>query len=1096
MGLIRVAIRRPLTTLMVFIILFIMGIRSYFLLQIDNFPSIDFPVVSVVTVFPNASPQDVSDLVVEPIEEAVAGISGIDKILSSANEGVGTVTIEFEDGVDGNVAAIEVERRVSGIGGQLPEDAEEPSIIKADIGAIPIMNLVLRGPQTQDNLFDFADEFLVDRFQAIPGVASVNISGGRDQEIHVDVDMEQLSAYKLSLDDIKKAIQDSSETFPVGTIEQGRQKSTIRSVGDFNNISDIENIVVRDGVGGKVFLRNVATIEQGFEDKDQFIRYNGSDAVSISVTKTTDGNTVDVADNLYEILDDVQNDLPAEAELVLVTDASSDIRASVNGVQQDLILAILITGIVMLAFLHRLPTTFIVLFAIPTSLISTLIVMWAMGFTLNQITLLAMTLIIGNLVDDSIVVLENTEYHLGLGKTPAQASIDARQEILLPSLVIASTDLVVYLPVAFMSGIPGQFFFPYGITIVSATVVSLFVGFTLTPMLASKWMKAKDAPKPKRTGLLWLLEKIFFPITWLWSLFTRAWDATFAFLSNFYAGVIRLALANFFTQLVVILIGIGAFAAGIYLVVGGFVGLEIFPQTDDGQFRVEIEMPPGTNLEATDQIVRQVELIILQEVPETAALLTVVGTSSGGGGGPGGGPSTVASNQARINGRLIDALDRERSTTEIIDDLRPFLQSLPEALITAGLNANGPGGSSPVSMEVFGPDADTLIELANQVEDVMASVDGVVDIKNTGASRSPETEVIINRDLAIDQGLRPSDVAGTLRTALSGETVANFETGANTEIDVTLRLDEVSREDLQQVLQLPLGFSNGQPVRLERFASVEETLAPATINRTNRRQILEVASGVQGRAAGDVTNDVVAAIDDQVVFPVGYGFQLSGGSEAQQEIFGQFIQAIILAIALIYILMVALYQSWLQPLAIMISLPVAIVGAFGGLALTNNTVNILSLLGIILLIGIITKNAILLVDFTNQARAEGASRKDALIEAGRRRLRAILMTSFTLVFALMPMLLAVGAGAENRKSLAAVVMGGAISSNLLTLILIPVVYTWFDAGGSGISRFFGWIIGTSKSEDDDTTVSTGNPMPAPQPQPSSSMSVNPEPDAA
>ena len=1091
MALIRMAIRRPMTTLMIFVILLVMGYRSYTLLQIDSFPDIDFPVVSIVTVFPNASPQDVADLIVEPVEEAVAGISGIDTITSSANEGVGTVTIAFRDGVDGNVAAIEVERRVSAIGGQLPDDAQEPSIIKADIGAFPIMNLVLRGPQSQDALFEFADEFLVDRFQAIPGVASVSLSGGRDREIQVNVDMEQLSAYKLSLDDVERNIRDSSETLPVGTIEQGRQKSTIRSVGDFTSLADIENIVLSASPGGQVFLRNVATVEEGFEDESQIIRYNGTDAVSISITKTSDGNTVEVADTLYAILDDIQTDLPAGAELILVTDASSDIRGSVNGVQQDLVLAILITGVIMLLFLHRIPTTLIVLFAIPSSLISTLIVMWAMGFTLNQITLLAMTLIIGNLVDDSIVVLENTEYHLSLGKTPPQAAIDARQEILLPSLVIASTDLVVYLPVAFMSGIPGQVFFPYGITIVSATAVSLFVGFSLTPMLASKWMRAKDAPRQKPTGLLWIISLLLTPITWFWGLFTRGWDAAFRGLANFYAGVIRLALANFFTQLLVILLGIGAFAAGIYLVVGGLVGTEFFPQTDDGQFRIEIEMPPGTNLDATDQVVRQVELIVIEEVPEIAALLTVVGTSSGGGGG---GVSTAASNEARVNGRLVDISERTRSTTDIINDLRPLLQSLPEALVSPGLNTNGPGGNNPVSLEVFGPDAETLIELANQVESIMATVPGVVDIKNTGAARSPETEIIVDRDLAIDQGLRPSDVAGTLRTALSGETISNFDTADGTEIDVTLRLDEASREELARVLQLPLGYSNGQPVRLERFASVQETLAPATISRTDRRQVLEVASGVEGRAAGDVTDDVEAAIQEQVKFPVGYGFELSGSSEGQREVFAEFGQAIVLAILLIYVLMVALYQSWLQPLAIMISLPVAIVGAFGGLYLTGTTLNILSLLGVILLIGIITKNAILLVDFANQAREEGATRKEALIEAGRRRLRAILMTSLTLVCALIPMLLAVGAGATNRKPLAAVVMGGAISSNLLTLILIPVIYTWFDVGGSGLGRFFRWVIGLKKTED-ETAPAGETPTPAPQPQPSTSMSSNPEPDA-
>ncbi len=1116
MGLTRLSLRRPLTMLMIILALAIMGYRAYTFLQLDRFPAVNFPFVAIVTVFPGASPEDVEKLVVKPIEDAVATISGIDEITSQATEGVGTVTIAFVEGTDGNAAAIDVERQVSGVKGELPDEAQDPTIIKADLNAIPVLVMSLSGPQSQDALFDLAENYLKSRFQAVPGVASVSIAGGREREVQVNVDPAKLAAYGISLGAVQQALAANNITFPAGSIEAGRQKLSVRSVGEFSNLKEIEDIVVsnkdKDSAqpgqdrGGYVYLRDIATVSYGLKDQDSKLRYNGQEAVSISTIKSSDSNTVEVVDSLNKVIEEINQELPTGAKLTVVNDNASFIKDAVAAVLEDLVLAILICGLVMLVFLHTIRSTFIVLLAIPISIIFTFLVMWMLGFSLNQLTLLALTLVIGILVDDSIVVIENIERHLKMKKPPKQAALDGRREIGLAAITITLVDVVVYLPVAFMSGIVGQFFYSYGVTIAVAALASLFIAFTLTPMLAGFWMKDESQPEVAPRGIRKFFGYLFRPIGWLWNGFIYLWEKGFSLLARFYGLTLRFFLWNFLTQSLAVILAILALAGGFYLVVGGFVGTEFFPQEDDGQIRINVEMPPSTNLDTTDLVTRQIERIILDNVPEATGILTRVGGSSGGGFGIGG----RASNLGTVNLTLVDRADRERSTTDVVEDLRPRFQNIPEALVTVALMSGMEGGGgSAIQVQIFGDNPDTLIDLANRVETVIQTVPGVVDVKNTDALRAPETELVVDRDQALDLGLAPVQVATTLRTALSGSQVGKFNPpDGGSEMDITLRLNEAARGDFNQLMQTPLSYVKSQPITLDRVVDQQLTEAPARINRSDRQRTLSVGSGVSGRAAGDVTNDIEAAINQQVEFPVGYGFKFVGTSEVQRESFNQLIQAILLAIALVYMLLVALYQSWLQPLAIMFSLPVTLVGAFGGLWLTGYTLNLISMLGIVLLTGVVTKNAILIVDFTNNLRQEeGYSRKEALVQAGQLRLRAVLMTTFTLVFALIPLLLGTGAGAETRAPLAAVVIGGSISSTLLTLILVPVVYNFFDWGGGITARTFSTILGTrapikdqDKEEEQEKPERGREPTPPrPAPQPGSAISLNPpkpDPDAA
>lgn len=1078
MGITKLSVRRPLTMLMLILALAILGWRGFTLLKVDRFPPVDFPFVSVVMVYPGASPQDVEEQVVKPIEDAVAGIPGIDFIQSISNESVGFVVIAFLEGVDGNQAAIDVERQVATIKGTLPDDALEPSIVKADFNAIPIMNIILSGSQSQDELFKIADNQIKPSLQSIKGVASVSVAGGRDRIIAVKLDANKLTAFNLPISSLNQTFALNNLTFPIGTLAEGRVKTNIRAEGSFQSLAGIENMVIAGGpspfgggggrpapkgsdTGGLVYVRDVATVEDTFADTSILQRYNGQDTVVISVVKASDANVIEVADTIRERLDGLNASLPGGAKAVIVSDDSNFIKNSVKSVEEDLILAILVTGLVMLMFLHTIRSTFIVLLAIPTSLLSTFLVMWILGYTLNVLTLLALTLTIGILVDDSIVVLENIERHLRMKKSPKQAAIEGRAEIGGAAIAITLVDVVVYVPVAFTSGIIGQFFRSYGITIVVATLFSLFMSFTLTPMLAAYWLKdEREGAEKVSAGLGKLFGTLFKPVVWLWDKFTAGWDKGFNFLANLYARVIKLTLTNGWTQFITLVIAFALLGAAFLL--APIIGFEFAPQEDDGQFTVSIEMPPATNLLTTDSVARQIEQIILREVPETTSILTRVG----------GGASSASifsdslggGNTASVFVQVVNKNNRERKLTEIVDALRPVVSQIPDAIISVDMAGLVGGMETGVSLQVYGPDPDVLVTLANQVAEIVRTTPNTTDVVNNDAVRAPEMQIKLDRTRLADLGLSVAQVSGDLRTAVTGSNIGDYAPNGGEKVNIILRLDENSRQDLAKVLQLPVGYISGKPVLLGQVAEIERTFAPSVINRYNRQRILTISSGVIGTNAGGIANDVEARIKKEVTFPPEYGYRFSGATEEQRQSFGQLGSAIGLSVILIYMLLVALYQDILQPLAIMFTLPMALIGVLVGLVLSHNSLNIFSLLGVIVLFGVVTRNAILIVDFANQLREQGLNRKEALVEAGRLRLRPIAMTASTLVFALLPILLSTADGSESRTPIAAVMVGGAITGGLMALVVTPVLYNILDALGNGIKTLFGWLSGKKAAE--------------------------------
>jgi len=1081
MGLTKLAITRPLTMLMIILAMVVFGLRSYSELQVDRYPSVDFPVVSVIVAYPGAGPEDVERDIVKPIEDAVATVGGVDTITGKAQENVGIIVVAFQQDVNASNATSEVERKVAAIKGTLPDDAKEPSVVKADLNALPIMEMVLSGEKGQNELYAMAVNDIQPRLQAIKGVASVTVSGGQDRIITVEPDPAKLAAYGVPIEGIQQKLRFNNMSIPSGSLDEGRQKTTVRSVGDFTAIEDIENVVIGQvpiidqapqgmNTGGSIYLRDLATVSETYADSTQFLRYNGQDAVSITVVKTSDANTVEVADDVRAVISDINTDLPTGAEITIAVDDSEFTRQSIDSVIEDLILAILITGLVILLFLHNIRSTFIVILAIPVSLITTFAIMWMMGFSLNVLTLLALTLTIGILVDDSIVVIENIERHLKMGKPPWKAALEGRAEIGLAAITITLVDVAIYVPIAFTTGTVGQFFRSYGVTIASTVLLSLFVSFTLTPMLAASWLRAETDEKRAPRGLGKFFHKLMLPVNKLWAGFSVVWEKSFDALANAYAFTIRMALKNVFTETLVIALAVAATVGGIAMIAAGMVGSEFLPQEDDGKVTINIEMPAGTNVAATDRAVRQAEQIILDEVPETVFVISNIGSSTtsffSGGGGSG-------ENKATVTLQLVDKNQRDRSVIDVADDLRTALKKIPEASATISLSSvfSVGAGASAIELQVYGKDSKTLAQLADEVEGVMKTVPGVVDIVNSDAAQAPEAQLMIDRAMATNQGLTPAQVGMTLRTALNGTEVGTYRDQNGDDLSIILRMDEAARRDVTSLLDIPVGYNNGQQIRLGQVTTLARDEAPAVINRTDRQRTMKLSAGVSGRASGDVMADLEVALNEQVDFPTGYGYVFSGLSEQQTQSFKSLIQALFLGILFMYILMVALFQSWIHPVTIMTSLPVATVGAFGGLYLFGLTLNIFSLLGIILLMGIVTKNAILLVDFTNELRTEhGYSRKKALIEAGRLRLRPILMTTFAIVGAMMPILLNTGAGSEVRAPLAAVLIGGSLTSTLLTLILVPVAYNFFDSATGMLGRTFRKLFGGDAPQSSAATA--------------------------
>ncbi|MFN0071371.1 MAG: efflux RND transporter permease subunit [Chloroflexota bacterium] len=1013
MGLTRLAITRPLAVLMFIVCLVLLGGVSYTKLRQDRFPAISFPAVFVRIDYPGAGPGDVEELITKPIENAVAGLPGVELLSSNSSEGSATINIRFVEGTDTNLAAQDVERRLAGVRGRLPVDAGVPSVTKADATAFPIMNIAMSsGSRGIADIFAMANDDILPKLQAVPGVADVQIQGGLQREVQVKVDSARLRAYGISIQSLNNALARENISTPGGRISEGDRSQGVRALGQLQTVDDIKNLVIQTNPR-VVRVADVATVTDTYREQARIQRFNSADAVGFTITKQADANGVQVSDDIRKALETIQRTVPRDVRMQVTSDAASFTKKSIGAVQNDLLIAVVLTGGVLFLFLHSWRNTLIVLLAIPTCLISTLLVMFFSGFSINVITLLALALTIGILVDDSIVVLENINRHLENGEDPTQAALKGRSEIGLAAIAITLVDVIVFLPVSFMTGNIGRLFKEFGVTIAATTLLSLFVSFTLTPMLASRWLKPGH-----ETGLV--------------ARFGRWWERGYDAIARKYRSVLAFGLRMRFA---VLGIGFASLAVSYMMLQTNMIGSEYAPAEDDGLFQVNISMPAGTSLDGTNAVARRVETI-LKTIPEVHDIFTSVG-----GGGGGGGANT---RNATIAVQLAEHKERHRTVFEVISEFRRLTRGIPDAQIRASVqNPLAGGGGSGISIRIQGDDLQVLEEIAGRIESVVRSTQGAVDVQNSASQRDPEIRAVLDRERLADLRVSASAAAQALRTSVGGVVVTQLRPEGSDQLDIRVIASDSERTDIAGIGGIPLVGEGGSLVRLDQVAQITAQSGPARIERSDRQRRVDVSGGVSGRSLGDVSRDIRAELA-RLPMPDGYRWIMAGQVQQMEQATTTLLSTLILSVLLIYMLMVALFESWLTPLSIMFALPVALVGAFTGLWITGNTFNIFSLIGMIMLMGLVGKNAILLIDYTNTLRQRGYERTEALLEAGQTRLRPIVMTTSTVVFAMLPLALKLEAGGETRAPMAVVIIGGVLSSTILTLVLVPGVYTMLD----------------------------------------------------
>jgi len=1033
MALTRLAISRPLAILMLIIGLVLMGVVSYTRMKVDRFPAISFPAVFVSIQYAGAAPTDMEELIAKPVENAVSGLPGIDTITSTSSEGSVSLNVRFVEGTETNQAAMDVERRISSIRRRLPVDMDAPQITKADVTAQPIMNIALSGQRTLGELFDVGNDTILPKLQSVDGVADVQLVGGLQREIQVKINPDRLRAYGVSLTTIQTAMQRENVSSPSGRLTEGMGSESVRAMASVRTVNDLKNLIVVGpgstgvgtgtqaaattavGTGRTVRLQDVAEVVDTYREQTRLQRFNGQDAVGFTLTKQADANSIQVADNIKATVATLQRSLPKDVKMTITSDTSIFTRRSIDSVIFDLNLAVLLTGVVLLVFLHAWRNAFIVLLSIPTSLNSTFLVMFFMGFSLNIITLLALALTIGILVDDSIVVIENISRHLENGEEPRQAALRGRSEISLAAISITLVDVIVFLPVSFMTGNIGRLFKEFGITIAAATLFSLFISFSLTPMLASRWLQNSH----EQHGPL--------------AKFGVFWDRGYDKVALGYRWLLGKALT---LRWFVVALSATLLVLSLMMVKYNLIGSEYTPPEDDGNFSVDVTMPPGTSLAGTDAVVMRVEAGVAA-IPEVENVFTSVG----GGGGFGGGGGTRAGS---LRVQLKDKHSRERSVFQVLTDVRRLARQVPEAQLRASVSSPlAGGGGGGLSIDIQGDDFGKLGEIAKQIEQAARQTPGAVDVQNNAEQRDPEMRAIIDRERAADLRINATQISDTMRAMVGGIVVTQLRPEVGNQIDVRVIANDAARATPSLVGAIPLIVDANTTVRLDQVATLVKDAGPARIQRTNRQRVVSVNGSVSGRSLGDVARDV-RAVTDTMPLPEGYSLRFAGQVQQLELAFSTLLQALTLSVLLVYMLMVALYESWLTPFAIMFSLPVSLVGALTGLYLTGNTFNIFSLIGMIMLMGLAGKNAILLVNFCDTLRRQGMERREAILESGYIRLRPILMTTSTMLFAMLPLAMKLEEGGESRAPLAVVIMGGVISSSLLTLVLVPSIYTILD----------------------------------------------------
>jgi len=1032
----QVSLRNPVFATMVMVAFVVLGIFSFNRLQVDQFPNIDFPVVVVQVAYPGASPEIVESEVTKKVEEAVNAVAGVNTLTSRSYEGQSIVIIEFQLTVDGRKAAEDVREKIAILRPVFRDEVEEPRVLRFDPASRSIWSVAVIPQEANGKtpsaveLTTWAEQIFKKRLENVRGVGSVTLVGGTKRAINIDLDPSAMEALGVTTEQINAAVRNENQDLPVGTLKTGEAERVVQVLSRLQNPQDFEQIIVARRGGQAVRLGQVARVSDGTQEVESLALYNGQRTLLLQVQKAQDENTIAVTDGLKAAVAALGAELPSGVRLEQIADGSRPIRVSVENVRRTLIEGAVLTVLIVFLFLNSWRSTVITGLTLPIALIGTFFFMNLFGFTINMITLMALTLSVGLLIDDAIVVRENIVRHVQMGKTPFNAAMEGTQEIGLAVLATTLSIVAVFLPIGFMGGIIGKFFHEFGITMVAAVLISMFVSFTLDPMLSSVW----HDPEIEKHGKDGAPRTSFYDRTI--GRVTHWFDRVQDDLSHTYQGTLRWSLKH---KLATLGLAAGTFVGSLFIV--PLLGTEFVPTADFSETSLSFHMPVGSSLEATEAKTREVEAI-LREFPEVQYTLSTVNTGAAQG-----------AMYASIYVRLTDRKERTLSAVEMSARLRDRLRSVPGITVTHVGLLDAVGGNKQVEFSLQGDDLAELERLTQTVMERIRPIVGLVDLDASVKPNKPTVDVKMKRDLASDAGLSVSAVGASLRTLVAGTTVGNWRAADGQSYDVNVRLAASGRERARDLEQLPLVVSTAadgtaRVVRLGQVADVVEATGPNQINRRNLNREVSINANVYGRSAGEVSADIRQVLDSTAL-PPGYRYEFGGSTKNMQESFGYALSALALAIIFIYMILASQFQSFLQPLALMTSLPLTLIGVVLTLLMFGSSMSMFSVIGIVLLMGLVTKNAILLVDFAIRAREGRAGerpmdRESALLLAARVRLRPILMTTLAMVFGMVPLAFALTEGSEQRAPMGQAVVGGVITSSLLTLVVVPVVYCYMD----------------------------------------------------
>jgi HAE1 family hydrophobic/amphiphilic exporter-1 len=1037
----KISLKNPVFATMLMLAFVVLGLFSYQRLKIDQFPNIDFPVVVITTEYPGASPEIVESEVSKKIEEGVNSIAGISALTSRSYEGMSVVVIEFQLHIDGRKGADDVREKVAAIRPTLRTDVKEPKVLRFDPSSRAIWSLAVV-PETPHGgqalsaveMTNWADQVLKKRLENVRGVGSVSLVGGTKREINLYLNPQAMESLGVSADQVVTAVKNETQDLPVGSLRSLQQDRVIQIQGRMKRPEDFGNIIVARKNTTPIRLNQVARVNDGAQEVESLALYNGQRTLLMTVQKAQDENTIDVIDGLNKTVAEMKAQLPPGVRLESVQDGSRPIRVGVANVRQTLIEGALLTVLIVFLFLNSWRSTVITGLTLPIAIIGTFLFMYMFGFTINMITLMALSLCVGLLIDDAIVVRENIVRHVQMGKLPYQAAMDGTQEIGLAVLATTLSIVAVFLPIGFMGGIIGKFFHEFGITIVAAVMISMFVSFTLDPMLSSVWHDPTIHAHGQHGHSNSFYDRTIAPIT-TW------FEETTDKLVLLYQRILKWALIH---KRATVGLAIGTFVLSIFMV--PLLGSEFVPKADFSETSVNFYTPVGSSLEVTEAKAQQVEAII-REFPEVRYTLATINTGSANG-----------KIYANIYVRMVDRKDRQRNVDQMSAVLRERLRQVPGITVTHVGLLDTVGGNKQVEFSLQGSDLRELERLATQAMDKLRTIPGLVDMDSSVKPNKPTIEVNVQREAANDLGLSLGSVGNQLRILVAGQTVTNWRAADDQTYDVNVRLAPTARNAIQDLERLPFTLgtnADGSPrvARLNQVAKVEEGTGPNQINRRDLMREVALNANVYNRSAGEVSADI-RKVMDSIQMPPGYRYQFGGSTKNMQESFSYAISALVLAVVFIYMILASQFKSFLQPLALMTALPLTLIGVVLALLLFGSSLSMFSIIGVIMLMGLVTKNAILLVDFAIRSRepqtqadgsvTPGLSRHDALLLAAEVRLRPILMTTLAMIFGMVPLAFALSEGSEQRAPMGQAVIGGVITSSLLTLVVVPVVYCYLD----------------------------------------------------